>query len=67
VNFWTIRDPYQCHLRIHLAVSKLFHIGLPLLLNGYLWDPLGVKLVNWFASLETLEDVNFGRAEHSKC
>jgi hypothetical protein len=55
VNFWTIRDPYQCHLRIHLAVSKLFHIGLPLLLNGYLWDPLGVKLVNWFASLETLE------------
>ena len=50
-----MEDPYQCHLRIHLAVSKLFHIGLPLLLNGYLWDPLGVKLVNWFASLETLE------------
>ncbi|MHB8500449.1 MAG: NAD(P)/FAD-dependent oxidoreductase [Candidatus Acidiferrales bacterium] len=48
-------DPYQCHLRIHLVVSKLFHLGLPLLLNGYLWDPLGVKLVNWFASLETLE------------
>jgi hypothetical protein len=36
-------------------VSRFFHIGLPLLLNGYLWDPLGVKLVNWFASLETLE------------
>src|ERR1700751_2498812 len=50
-----MEDPYQCHLRIHLAVSKLFHIGLPLLLNGYLWDPLGVKLVNWFARLETLE------------
>jgi flavin-dependent dehydrogenase len=50
-----MEDPYQCHLRIHLAVSKLFHLGLPLLLNGYLWDPLGVKLVNWFASLETLE------------
>ena len=48
-------DPYQCHLRIHLVVGKLFHLGLPLLLNDYLWDPLGVKLVNWFASLETLE------------
>jgi len=50
-----MEDPYQCHLRIHLAVSKLFHIGLPFFLNGYFWDPLGVKLVNWFASLETLE------------
>ncbi len=50
-----MEDPYQCHLRIHLVVSKLFHLGLPLLLNDYLWDPLGVKLVNWFASLETLE------------
>ncbi|MGC1617794.1 MAG: tryptophan 7-halogenase [Candidatus Acidiferrum sp.] len=50
-----MEDPYQCHLRVHLVVGKLFHLGLPLLLNGYLWDPLGVKLVNWFASLETLE------------
>jgi hypothetical protein len=48
-------DPYQCHLRVHLAVTKLFHLGLPLVINGYLWDPLGVKLINWFASLETLE------------
>ncbi|MGC2463970.1 MAG: tryptophan 7-halogenase [Candidatus Acidiferrum sp.] len=50
-----MEDPYQCHLRIHLVVSKLFHLGLPLLLNDYLWDPLGVKLVNWFSSLEKLE------------
>ena len=48
-------DPYQCHLRVHLAVTKLFHLGLPLVMNDYLWDPLGVKLVNWFSSLETLE------------
>jgi len=48
-------DPYQCHLRVHLAVTKLFHLALPLLINDYLWDPLGVKLINWFASLETLE------------
>jgi hypothetical protein len=48
-------DAYQCHLRVHLAVTKLFHLALPLVMNDYLWDPLGVKLINWFASLETLE------------
>jgi len=48
-------DAYQCHLRVHLAVIKLFHLGLPLVMNEYLWDPLGVKLINWFYSLETLE------------
>ncbi|HTQ62862.1 MAG TPA: tryptophan 7-halogenase [Candidatus Solibacter sp.] len=50
-----MEDPYRCHLQIHLVVTKLFHLGLPLLLNDYLWDPLGVKLVNWFANLEKLE------------
>ena len=34
---------------------KLFHLGLPLVMNDYLWDPLGVKMVNWFSSLDTLE------------
>src|ERR1700719_3526406 len=48
-------DAYQCHLRVHLAVTKLFHLGLPLVMNDYLWDPLGVKVVNWFSSLDTLE------------
>jgi hypothetical protein len=48
-------DAYQCHLRVHLVVTKYFHLGLPLVMNDYLWDPLGVKLVNWFSSLETLE------------
>jgi flavin-dependent dehydrogenase len=48
-------DAYQCHLRVHLAVTKLFHLGLPLVVNEYLWDPLGVKLINWFSSLEALE------------
>ena len=48
-------DAYQCHLRVHLAVTKLFHLALPLVLNGYLWDPLGVKLINWFSTLETIE------------
>jgi flavin-dependent dehydrogenase len=49
-------DAYQCHLRVHLAVTELFHLALPLLMNEYLWDPLGVKLVNRFFTLETLED-----------
>src|ERR1700686_3729368 len=47
--------PYQCHIRVHLAVTKLFPLGLPLLMNDYLWDPLGVKLVNRFCDVETLE------------
>ncbi|HVB34697.1 MAG TPA: tryptophan 7-halogenase [Patescibacteria group bacterium] len=50
-----MHDPYQCHLRIHLVVSQLFHLGLPVAMNGYLWDPAGAKIVNRFASLETLE------------
>jgi hypothetical protein len=49
-------DAYQCHLRVYLIVTELFHLGLPLLMNGYLWDPLGVKLVNRFSNIETLED-----------
>jgi flavin-dependent dehydrogenase len=48
-------DAYQCHLRVHLAVMKLFHLALPLVINEYVWDPVGAKLINWFSSLETLE------------
>ncbi|MGH9617177.1 MAG: NAD(P)/FAD-dependent oxidoreductase [Acidobacteriaceae bacterium] len=48
-------DPYQCHLRVHLIVAKLFHFALPLLLNDYLWDPAGVKVINWLFPLEMLE------------
>jgi hypothetical protein len=50
-----MHDAYQCHLRVHLVVTELFHLGLPLVMNEYLWDPLGVKMVNRFASLEALE------------
>ncbi|MGH9684937.1 MAG: NAD(P)/FAD-dependent oxidoreductase [Candidatus Acidiferrales bacterium] len=48
-------DAYQCHLGVHLAVTELFHLALPLLMNGYLWDPRMVKVVNRFVKLETLE------------
>ena len=48
-------DPYQCHFRVHLSVSKTFRLAVPLLMNGYFWDPVGVKLINRFASLEHVE------------
>jgi hypothetical protein len=48
-------DAYQCHLRVHLVVTELFHLGLPLLMNDYLCDPVGVKLVNRFSNLQALE------------
>ena len=48
-------DAYKCHLRIHLVVTALFHLALPLLMNGYLWDPLAVTIVNRFFTLETFD------------
>jgi flavin-dependent dehydrogenase len=48
-------DAYQCHLRVHLIVTKLFHLGLPALMNDYLWEPVGLKLINRFANLAMLE------------
>lgn len=48
-------DAYHCHLGVHLVVTELFHLAVPLLMNGYLWDPRMVKLVNRFFKLETLE------------
>jgi hypothetical protein len=48
-------DAYQCHLRVYLVVTELFHLALPLLMNEWLWDPLMAKLVNQFFKLETLE------------
>lgn len=47
-------DAYQCHLRVHLVVTELFDLALPLLMNECLWDPLMAKLVNQFFKLETL-------------
>ena len=47
-------DAYQCHLRVHLVVTELFHLALPSLMNECLWDPLMAKLVNQFFKLETL-------------
>jgi flavin-dependent dehydrogenase len=51
-----MRDAYQCHLRVHLAVTEIFHLALPLLMNDYFWDPLGVKVINRFLTLRSLQD-----------
>src|ERR1700674_4441018 len=51
-----MQDAYQCHLRVHLAVTEIFHFALPLLMNDYFWDPLGVKVINRFLTFRSLED-----------
>ena len=51
-----MQDAYQCHLRVHLAVTEIFHFALPLLMNDYFWDPLGVKVINRFLTLRSLQD-----------
>jgi len=51
-----MQDAYQCHLRVHLAVTEIFHLALPLLMNDYFWDPLGVKVINRFLTLQSLQD-----------
>jgi len=51
-----MQDAYQCHLRVHLAVTEIFHLALPLLMNDYFWDPLGVKVINRFLTLRSLQD-----------
>jgi flavin-dependent dehydrogenase len=47
-------DTYKCHLRVHLVVTELFHLALPLLMNKWLWDPLMAKLVNQSSNLKHL-------------
>jgi len=51
-----MQDAYQCHLRVHLAVTEIFHLALPLLMNDYYWDPLGVQVINRFLTLRSLQD-----------
>jgi flavin-dependent dehydrogenase len=41
-----MHDPFRCHLRMHLAILLIFRLATPLIFNGYMWDPIGVKLFN---------------------
>jgi len=47
-------DAYQCRLHVHLVVTELFHLALPLLMNEWLWAPLMAKLVNQSSNLKHL-------------
>ncbi len=39
-----IHDPLRCHLRMHLAILLMFRLAVPLIFNGYMWDPIGIKI-----------------------
>ena len=40
-----MQDGFQCHLRMHLSVTAIFHMAMPLLLNGYHTDAVGSALM----------------------
>ncbi|MBI3942561.1 MAG: tryptophan 7-halogenase, partial [Chloroflexi bacterium] len=50
-----MHDPYCCHLLMHLMLMTTFYVGVPLTMNGYLWDPIGVRVINKFASQTAIE------------
>ena len=39
-----MHDPLRCHLRMHLAILLMFRLAVPLIFNGYMWDPIGIKI-----------------------
>lgn len=43
-----MEDGFQCHLRMNLSVSTMFHLAIPLILNGYYTDPVGARLAARF-------------------
>lgn len=43
-----MEDGIQCHLRMNLSISTMFHLAIPLILNGYYTDPVGARLAARF-------------------
>ncbi len=43
-----MEDGFQCHLRMNLSISTMFHLAIPLVLNGYYTDPAGARLAARF-------------------
>ena len=43
-----MEDGFQCHLRMNLSVSTMFHLAIPLILNGYYTDSVGARLAARF-------------------
>lgn len=50
-----MHDPFRCHLRMHLAILLMFRLAVPLIFNGYMWDPIGVKIFNRLIKQNTVE------------
>jgi len=50
-----MHDSYRCHLMMHVSIMGSFHLGAPVILNGYMWDPIGAKLINKLASPAAIE------------
>ena len=43
-----MEDGFQCHLRMNLSISTMFHLAIPLILNGYYTDSVGARLAARF-------------------
>src|SRR5258708_17518960 len=41
-----MHDSYTCHLLMHISILGSFHLALPLITSGYLWDDAGARLIN---------------------
>jgi hypothetical protein len=50
-----MHDPFRCHLRMHLAILLMFRLAVPLIFNGYMWDPIGTKIFNCLIKQGTVE------------
>ena len=47
-----MQDGFQCHMRMNLNVSTMFHLAIPLILNGYYTDSVGARLAARFGGPE---------------
>ena len=43
-----MEDGFQCHLRMNLSISTMFHLAIPLILNDYYTDSVGARLAARF-------------------
>ena len=46
----TMHDWYRCHLRMQSHVTMMFHATVPMIMNHYYTDDIGVKIVGLFGN-----------------
>jgi hypothetical protein len=51
----SMHDGYHCHLRMHINILVMFHLVAPLIMNGYMWDPVGTRLFNRLVDQRAIE------------